>query len=290
MKFPQREFDFKKLLVQEYFKHGSVDEAFRKNRYSLPISYAQYQRVLDEWGIVKAAGPNGKLAETLEFLSHMVHDNVSLEELYKKIPPSFQTSASTLYRILAYIKEGLTRRVGVALVLTPFDDNKKILIAKDVTPSRIELGKFYGKQSLPMGFSANTDSRKDGILRVLQNEVFTNETIDKDFPENIIPERPSPFMYLDIADVRVSVYHISLPKEFSFKSHFSSYKLLDFDFIDAKEILDEHKKQLYRVGVREAVTGYLKYLNILSRNLKANPFQERSLLNRELVATVEVLE
>jgi len=51
-KFPKGEKEFNKWIVSEYFKHGSVDEVLRINRYGLPISYANYQRILDKYGIV----------------------------------------------------------------------------------------------------------------------------------------------------------------------------------------------------------------------------------------------
>lgn len=134
---------FNELLVEQYLKYGSVDEVFRKNQYGLPISYANYQRILDKWGIVKAAGPNNKLTEAIDFFTHLTKDNIPLEELYKKMPSTFKTSATTLYRILAYIKEGLTRRVGCALVVTPFNNPKKILLGQDTSVPRIKLGKPY---------------------------------------------------------------------------------------------------------------------------------------------------
>lgn len=284
-KFPKGEENFNRWLVDEYFKHGTVDEVFRENKYSLPVSYANYQRILDKWGVVKKGGPDNKLTEALEFLSHLANDTVSVEKLYKKMPPSFQTSVSTLHRILSYVKDGITRRVGCALIITPYNENKKILIGRDISTPRIELGKPYGSYSLPMGYSRKRDSRKVSITRILQQEVFTGKVVDKSFPISVIKEEPTPFLYLDIADVRVSVYHIQLEKELSQIKCFSSYKLKDFKFVAVDEILKDKNINL-RVGVRESVMGYLKYLNLLKRNLMANPLQAQSVLNKELAEVI----
>lgn len=286
--FPrENEEKFNEFLVEEYLKYGSVDEVFRKNRYSLPISYAQYQRVLDEWGIVKAAGPNSKLTEAIEFFTHLAKDNIPLEEMYKKMPPSFQTSATTLYRILAYIKEGLTRRVGCGLVITPYNNPKKILIGRDMSAPRIELGKPYGARSLPMGYSRKRDARRKSIIRILQQEVFAKETIKRSFPYDVVPENPTPFMYLDIADVRVAFYHIELPKNLSGLKNFSSYKLKNYQFLKASEIVQKNQKDSnFRAGVFEAIGGYLRHLKLLDRNLAVNPLQQKSVINDELAEVV----
>ena len=229
-KFPKGEENFNKWLVSEYLKYGSVDEVYRAHQYSIPISYAGYQRVLNSWRIVKAAGPNSRLSEVVNFLSKMIEEEVPLETLYKKMPPSFQTSAVTLYRILSYIKEGITRRMGTACIITPYNSKNRILVGRDVSTPRLELGKPYGSISIPMGFSRKRDSRETAILRVLQQEVFTELAIRKEMPD-VIPERTKPFMFFDIADVRVEVFHIKLPKKYSSKKYFSSFKLEGFKFI-----------------------------------------------------------
>jgi hypothetical protein len=285
--FPTKnERKFNEFLVEQYFKYGTVNEVFRKHRYSLPISQAGYHRVLDRWGVVKAAGPNSKLTEALEFLWYMAHDNIPLEELYKKIPTTFQTSAATMYRILGYVKEGITRRVGVSLVMTSYRSPKQILLAKDISTPRVELGKTFGSLTIPTGFAKKLDGRRKNITRILQQEVFTKQVISRAFSEDVIPNDPEPFMYLDIADVRVSVYHIQLPKEFSKVRTFASFKLENYKFVDMDKMLKSNTKNL-RVGVVEAVSGYKKYLELLERNLAANPLQARSIINKEL-ATVKV--
>jgi hypothetical protein len=277
--------EFTKFLVKEYFKHGSVDEVFRKYKYDLPISYANYQRILDKKGVVKAVGPNNKLTEAVDFFTHLAKDNIPFEQLYKRMPPSFQTSASSLYRMLLYIKEGVTRRTGVALVVTPFDNNEKVLVAEDVSTPRIEIGKLFRSLSLPMGFARKRDSRRTNVLRILQQEVFTDKVIESVFPNSFITENIEPFMYLDIADVRVAVYHLQLTKDLSEHKNFKSYKLKNYKFLSTSQILSSEDR--FRIGVKDAVKGYKKHLKYLKRNLKVNPLQYKSILNKEL-ATVTV--
>ncbi|MGB6838907.1 MAG: hypothetical protein WBD86_00830 [Microgenomates group bacterium] len=273
----EREKKFNEFLVSEYLKYGSVDEVLRRNNYDTPISYAQYQRVLDKWGIVKAAGPHSKLAEALDFLTRLAEENIPLEALYRRMPSSFRTSAATMYRILNYIKEGITRRIATGLIITPSSKKKKILVADDVSSPRMELGKPYGSISIPIGFSRKRDAREDAILRVLQQEVFAQKAIKQDLPD-IIPERPKPFMFLDIADVRVEIFHLKLPKKISKIRNFSSYKLQNFRFIDTDKVI-KNKRRVFRVGVVEAARGYEKYLEIKKRNLPFNPLQYKSQLN-----------
>jgi hypothetical protein len=277
--YPHSEKLFKKWLIEEYFRAGSVDEVLRKHRFEIPISYASYQRVLAEAGIVKAAGSHSKLNEILGFLTRLMQENVPFEYLYKKMPPSFMASAATIYRILSYIKEGITRRLATGLVITPYKDPTRVLIAEDISTPRVELGKPFGALSIPMGFSRKTDPRENAILRVLQQEVFTKQAINKKVP-SVIPFRPKPFMYLDIADVRVEIFHLPLPKKFSNTRAFFSYKLKNYRFISINDSeFFEKKQDNFRVGVLEAVTGYKKYLALKRRNLVFNPLQLKSRLN-----------
>ena len=279
VRFPIGEKKFNQWLVREYFMCGSVEEVLRKYSYGLPISYANYQRILNKWGVVKVAGPNSKISEILDFLTSLVEKNVPFEYLYKKMPPSFKTSAATIYRILSYIKEGVTRRIATGLIITPGTSVKRILIGEDVSKPRIELGKPFGSISIPMGFSKKTDAREDAILRVLQQEVFTELAIERKLP-NIIGVRPKPFMFLDIADVRVEIFHIPLPKKLSGTQNFFSYKLKNYNFlpVDDTKILEKARSG-FRVGVLEAIEGYKKYLELKKRNLVFNPLQARSHLN-----------
>ncbi|OGM13081.1 hypothetical protein A3A76_01645 [Candidatus Woesebacteria bacterium RIFCSPLOWO2_01_FULL_39_23] len=271
---------FNEFLVGEYLKYGSVDEVMRKHKYAIPISYANYQRILDKWGIIKAAGPNNKLSEAINFLHRMVQEEIPLEKLYKKMPPSFMTSAVTLYRVLGYIKEGITRRMGTALILSPENNDNLVLTAVDISTPRFDLGKKFGSISLPMTFSRIRDTRENAILRVMQYEVFTDLAIEKKVPVNAIPNRPKPFMYLDIADVRVEVFKIVLPKRYSKVRDFSSFRLKDFKFLNINNLgkLEKQKSQ-FRVGVIEAMKGYKKFTGLKKRNLSFNPLQFKSDMN-----------
>lgn len=284
---PRNEEEFSKFLVREYFKYGSVDAVFNNYPDALPISYANYQRILDKWGVVKAAGPNNKLTETIDFFSELIEQEIPLDKLYKKIPHTFQTSAATLYRIMGYIKEGITRRVGCALVITPYDNVKKILVARDVSPPRVELGKTYGEHSLPMGYSRKRDSRRVNIVRILQQEVLVKQTVEGIFPLDLIPSDIEPIIYLDIADVRVAAYHLQLPKKYSAIKNFFSYKLKNYEYMAMDDILTLNKGKSFRMGIREIIMGYRRYLALTKRNLTINPLQEQSFLNKELV-TVKV--
>jgi hypothetical protein len=281
-KIPRGEKEFNRWLVSEYFKHGSVDEVLRVHTYDVPISYAQYQRVLDKWGVVKAAGPNSRLAETLEFLTKLAYDNIPFDKLYSKMPSSFRTSAATLYRILSYMKEGVTRRMATALLITIKGNKKKILVANDYSQPRTNFGKKYGSISIPVSFSRLRDPREVAIMRVLQQEVFTNLAVDRKIPD-VVPHRPRPFMLLDIADVRVEVFHIELPKKYANSSNFSSYKLQNFKFVDIKSIPKQAEKRKLRIGVREAAEGYLKFLKLKKRNLSTNPIYYKSQLNYQIL-------
>lgn len=279
----EREQIFLTHLVAEYLKYGSVDEVYRVHKYDLPISYPGFQRVLDKWGIVKAAGPNSKLSEALSFFVHLAEEQIPLETLYKRMPPSFQTSMGTLHRILSYIKEGVTRRVGTALVVTPYGKSNYVLVGNDVSTPRVELGKPFGSVSLPMGFSRKRDTNQKAILRVLQQEVFAKQAIEQNMPGEIITENVEPFMFLDIADVRVSVYHLGLSKELSNLKNFSSFKLESHRFLPFGEIIKGNSDH-FRIGLVETILGYQRRLEMIDKNVIANPIFETSSLNHELAA------
>lgn len=267
-----REKEFSEKIIKEYLKYGSVDEIFKKSGYSLPISYPGVQRLLDKWGIVKAAGPNSKLSEALVFLSVLSENKIPLERFYKKIPPSFQTSLSTMHRILHNIKEGVIRRYASALVISPHDAKDLILVGDDVSTPRLNIGKPFGSISLPMTYSKGKENSSDSILRILQQEVFADEAVNNKMP-NIIPENPKPFMYLDIADVRVAVYSIELPKKYNF----SSFKLVNHRFLHLSEFTGDISRKNFRSGLKEIGIGYQKYL--YGEEYLEFPIFEKSYLN-----------
>jgi len=92
------------------------------------------------------------------------------------------------------------------------------------------------------------------------------------------------WVYLDIADVRVSVFQLSLPRGMNAIKNFSSYKLSSYRFLDMEGIINSNIQT--RTGVFEAVAGYKKYLEYLERDLKVNPFQKKSFINAELAQAV----
>ena len=112
--------------------------------------------------------------------------------------------------------------------------------------------------------------------------------IEKKMPE-VIPVRPKPFMFLDIADVRVEIFNITVPKKLSGIKSFSSYKLKKFRFLDIGK-KDSLKSGNFRVGVSEAIEGYKKYLEYKDRNLTFNPLQYKSRINYRLKTDLGYLE
>lgn len=271
---------FNKFLVEKYLELGSVDEVF-KIYDDLPISYAGYQRVLDRWKIVKAAGPNNTLGEALDFITSLVYKKIPFDKLYRNMPSSFKTSAASLYRILSYVKEGVTRRTATALVITPYNSDSKILVATDISSSRMELGKNHGNITIPMGFSRRRDPREDAILRLFQSEVFTKLTLEKKSLEKQVPTYAKPYMYLDIADVRVEVFHVKLSKKYSNLKNFSSFKLKNFKFESISSLI---KNNNLRVGVKEAIEGYEKCQKLKKRKLPINPLQKTAVVNTKILS------
>lgn len=273
-KFESEE-QFNRFIVAEYLKHGSVDEVFRANNYDLPISYPGVHRILNRWGIIKAAGPNSTFSECLAFFTRLAEEEIPLERLYKKMPPSFSPSLATLHRIYGSLKREVKknledrepRRYGTGLVLSPFDNKKEVLIGKDVSTPRVDLGKPFGSLSLPMGFSKKNESRENSVLRVLQQEVFASKAIDRTMPKNVIPQYPEPFMYLDIADVRVAVYSVSMTKELSDFGNYSSFKLEQFRYMSVYDISETpHPSSQMRTGIVDMAKGYRDYIENPVRN------------------------
>lgn len=279
----EKEDKFNLQIISEYLKYGSVDEVFKIHDYHLPISYPGFQRLLDKWGIVKAAGPNTRLSEALAFLTRLSYEKVPLETLYRKMPPSFKTSMGTLHRILSCVRDETIRRVGTALVLYPKGNPKKVLVGSDVSPiSRDHLGKFHGVISFPAGYSTRTENAYSSILRVLQQEVFTNEVIKGNHEfEKLIPGNPKPFMYVDVADVRVAVYKIALPKKYLSTKSFSSFKLVRHHFIDVKKLVSAGN--LFRTGMREIGLVLLNARNRAWKKDNSALSFSKSLLNQELL-------
>lgn len=289
--FEEREIRFERFIITEYLKYGSVDELFKAHDYDLPISYPGVHRLLDKWGIVKAAGPNTRLSEALCFLSLLSSEKIPLERLYRDMPPSFKTSMGTLHRILSCIRKETIRRVGTALVLTPQENPSLILVGNDVSVPRLEVGKPFGSLSLPMGYSKRTENKNISILRVLQQEVFAKEAIERSLNFDELIGNPKPFMYLDIADVRVTVYHIALPRDLSRSDNFSSFKIKNHRYLHLSEMVSGSEKHNFRAGIKEIGLGYQDHL--LKKHpgvLSVKPILETAFLNKELAMAYAYLE
>lgn len=242
------ETEFEKKLVKEYLQHGSIDKVFKIHNYNLPISFASYHRLLNRFGIIKSAGPNSKLSESLHVLSLINTYKLPLERIYHRYAPSsIQVSTNTLHRTLHNIRLGVTNRVGVALLISTLNEPNKFLLGQDNSLTNPSLGK-KGDWSLPMGYTREQDSHKEGILRVLQQEVFTEQTINNKFPKNIIPTEISESFIIKIADIKVYVYRIILSQNYQF----SSFKLSDFGLFSHSEILGLKA----RGGVKDIVNTY----------------------------------
>ena len=276
----EREELFNKKVVADYLRYGSVDEVFRRNNWDIPISFAGFHRLLDYWGVVKAAGPNNKMGEAIDFLEELAYEKIPLERLYRNFPPSFKTSVVTMHRILSHVKSGITRRCATCLVITPSGDTKKILVARDVSTPRLRYGKPYGAFSLPMGFSKKNEPREQAILRVLQQEAFTNDVLERRFPYDVIPANPKPFCLFDLIDVRVAVYALELGGELENVERFSSFKLTDFQYSTVEEIGKNAGE--FRMGVPEIAGVYRDYVNNRAET-QALPVNVVSRLNRELM-------
>ena len=252
-----------------YFQYGSVDEMIKAHNNSLPISQAQLHRVIKKRGIIKAAGRHASMAEVINFFAEKAIDpHIPLEKLYyEKMPHTFRTSVQTLHRIYKSIETKAVRRSGVALVITPEGNPEMVLCGKELKNSQT---------TLLMGYAKKKEDREDSVLRVLQQEVFTGKFLESPAEFNKkasgLIDGSEPFMFIDIADVRVAVYHLVLPPELSSPDNFSSFKLKGFKFVDAEELLHPDDVVLLRRGMKEIAQGYKEYGARLAEELEPNPF------------------
>lgn len=270
----QPHLEFEKNLISEYFRLGSINKVFQQHKYNLPISFASFDRVLSKYGVVKSAGPNSKLSESLFILSLLANYKIPLEKVYHRFAPkSIQVSTNTLHRILHYTRLGLTRRQGAALIISPKGKPHQVLLGKDLSLTKSSLGN-RGDLSLPMGHSKIGEPIKDTIARILQNEVFTDKVINKTFPWEVIPEHIKPVMYINIADIQVSVYKLELPQNLN---QFSSFKLTKQKYTR----LDNLPKSSFRPGVKDILNHY--------SNLRTNNYSETLVHDSELNAKIYAL-
>lgn len=246
----EREANFYKDIIRLYLKHGSVDKVFEATHYDLPISYPGMHHLIKRWGIVKSVGPNSKLSEALTFLTLMTENKIPLEALYKKMPPSFKTSLSTMHRIAHNVKEGVLRRYGTALVVSPERQNRMVLTGHDVSHKAL---------TLPMTYSSPKEEVETSILRVLQQEVFSELAVNKFDFSQVIPRNPTPFMHLAIADIDVAVYSVEFDFDFLKNYQFSSPKVQNHKFVPIFDLMNI-EKGLVRPGVKNIIEGYGTFL------------------------------
>ena len=242
------EIEFNKFLIREYLRLGSIEQVLKSHRYDLPISFASYHRLLNKFGIVKSAGPNSHLTESLHFLNQLATYKLPLERLYHQLAPlNLRISTNTLHRIVHYTRLGLMRRAGTALIITPKNDGNHVLVGNDQSLHNNDLGS-PGDVSLPMTHSKFDENHTTSIKRVLQQEVFSELVVDGNLP-NIIPDSIEPVFFINITDIKVSVYHLELPEKLT---DFSSFKLKNLRL----ESLDDIQKQVLRPGVGDILSRF----------------------------------
>lgn len=267
--------NFEQLLVKEYLRLGSINKVFQEHKYDLPISFAGYDRVLTKFKVIKSAGPNSKLSESLYILSLLANYKIPLERIYQRFAPkTIQVSTNTIHRILHYTRLGLTRRRGTALLISPKGQPNKVLIGNDQSLTNSSLGN-KGDLSLPMGHSKTGEPIKDSIARVIQNEVFTQNVIDQNFPWEIIPEHIKPIMYVNIADIQVSVYRLEFSRSYK---EFSSFKLSNLKYRAINYLLSD----TLRPGVKDIL------INSSQLNLR-EATENIQTFNSELNSTIYAL-
>ena len=246
-------------FTELYLKYGSVEEAIRSYPDSLPISIANYHRLVKKYGLIKSAGRHVSLPETLHFFREKAFEpGTPLERIYAQMPPSFQTSLSTLHRIYQYMEKAVVRRHAAALITTA-GNSGEVLVGREVFGNS-RYGKKVGDISLPMSFAKKDESNFDSALRVLQQEVFAHLAAsgelkrDSTLVKRILSKNIEPVFYFDIVDVRVQVYEIILPTQ---ASEFSSFKLVEhkYENLHTLSVMPN-----LRTGIGEILKLYGDYL------------------------------
>lgn len=236
-------------FLDKYFMYGSVEEALRSSSENLPISVAQYHRLIANSGLVKSAGRHVSLPEILHFFKQKALDpGMPIEKLYKKMPYTFKSSVATLHRVYKSIQNKAFRRLGAALLL--YSEAGELLVGEE-TNTNNKYFKTKGDISIPMGFAKSEETDYESALRIAQHEVSTSLAISKNI--NFIPKNIKPILYFDLVDVRIKIYKINLDKNFDIK-YCSSYKLTNHKFMNKYDLLERSD---VRIGVREIVKNSL---------------------------------
>jgi hypothetical protein len=156
-----------------------------------------------------------------------------------------------------------------------------ILVGNDVSTPRLELGKPYGAVSLPMGFSHKRDSDVKKVARVGQQEIFTGLTIERRFPNELFTSDLRPFMFVNIADVSVEVFHLDVPPHLI--DGLFSFKLDDLRFVDRSDLQSGLPDGTLRTGMGEIAHGFESHLHSVAHNRSVAPLQITSSLNKQLL-------
>lgn len=266
-------------FLELYLKYGSVEEAMRSYPDSLPISIANYHRLVAKYGLITSAGRHVSLPETLHFFRLKAFEpGTPLERIYAQMPPSFQTSLSTLHRIYQFMEKQVVRRYAAALVI-PKDEN--VLVGREVFGNS-RYGKKEGDISIPMSFAKKNESNSDSVLRVLQQEVLAEAAAcgklkkGSTLVRKLLPEGIRPIFYFDIVDVRVSVYELTTPEGVQ---DYSSFKLIDHSFESLGSLL---ARADLRTGIGEILRLYSDYL--YSPNTLKTPSYHVSSVNMAMLS------
>lgn len=279
-----------------YLKHGSVESVLTEFNYSLPISVAEYHRLVRRYGIVKGDGRgNTSVAETLYiFLHRALEPTQSLEKLYHSVPPTVRAvktfpALPTIYRVYDSVLKGVTRRMAVGAIITPSFSDEYVLVA-DEMESKLSSAKQKGDCTVPFGFASKNQPIENGLLRVLQRE-FSSDlalegklTLEKDgkfnnFSRALIPDGIEPFLEFQILDIKLHMCHIKLPPELDDLSACSSFTVRDHRFMPLSELINNEQIPM-RIGMREVLSYYKKTLE----NPSQEPSFATSYLNQSLLA------
>ncbi len=262
-------------LVAAYLRFEGVGKVFRKyGEENVAFSVPTANRILERWRIVKSAGPNREFSEWTFFIEEWLKDK-NVDALYKYLPVSLKTSIPTFYRILSETRENIITRWAAALVITPEGNKDLVLVGNDMGVPRLKIGKPEGALTLAMGYAKKNETARVRITRVMQREVFTKKVLQGEFPWEVVPQRRSPFMYIDIGNVRVPAYHLNLPPHLCGPENFSSFRIENYRW---ENVYDFGSLQGVRAGVKEIVRGYKE--RILEKREAKTPLFEKSLLNQ----------
>jgi hypothetical protein len=275
--------DTHKWYIAQYLQHGSVEEVYKAHRFDILIPPASYHRLIKNAGIVKASGRREvSLSEVLHFFAQKaLEPTLGIETLYRHMPPSFRTSLATLHRTYNNVLDNNPSRVATALIIHPQGDPEHVLTGEELFTHRRAV-KYRGEISIPMCFSQPHEPAKQSILRVLQQEVFAQKAVqgelrpDSELTNELISPNTAPFMYLDILDVRVSVYKIAIDNRLC---EFASYKLGNIMFRNLDAL--EDSQESLRSGIGDILHEYNASLYIQH----TAPSYKFSNLNLALVST-----